>query len=79
MTGSHPVKESKQLLQGGADGQLEEAGELLDCDAASFTGAGHGCKALQLLLHVVPLQAEGDRGGKEEGRTQGLTQGRKRV
>lgn len=60
---SYPVIESKQLLQSWVDRELEEAGELLDVDASSFTGAGHGCKALQLILHIVPLQAGGDRGG----------------
>lgn len=56
---THSVKQRKELLQGRGDGQLQEASKLLDGDASSFAGAGHGREALQLLSHVVPLQAGG--------------------
>lgn len=56
---SHSVKQCKQLLEGWAERQLQESGKLLDGDASSFTGAGHGRKALQLLPQVVPLQTRG--------------------
>lgn len=56
---AHSIKQCKELQKGGADGQLQEASKLLHCDATSTTGGGDGGEALQLLPHVVPLEAGG--------------------
>lgn len=66
---SHSVKQCKQLQQGRADRQLQELGKLLHGDASSSTGAGDGREALQLLPHVVPLQAGGGDERELDGRT----------
>lgn len=56
MNVSHSVKQCKQLLECRVNRQLQESGKLLNSDPSTFTGTGHGCKSLQLLPYIVPLQ-----------------------
>lgn len=68
-TRTHSVEQREELQKGGANRQLQEASELLHCDAASSAGAGDSGEALQLLPHVVPLEAGGGDQRDLDGRT----------